>query len=143
MACHHGSNLTACHYRGMSHCRVLACDREATTAYAFWPVCGPHDDELQAGAEYRPQGSEQSALGMAAPMLLMGQQLLDLNEYIVVEPPDELAHDGDCPEGTLLPLRVRRRGDTETDITLVLPDDAIRNLAILLRKYDPGSGRGG
>lgn len=120
----------------MSHCRVLTCDREATTAFLYWPVCAHHGNELHDGAEYRPQGSEHSALGMSAPMLLMGQQLRELNEYIVVEPPRRLDHDTDCPEGTQIPLRVRRRGDTETDITLVLPDDARRNLARLLRKYD-------
>lgn len=117
----------------MAHCCVLTCDNESTKLFAFWLVCDGHHGQLEAGAEFRRQGSETSATGMAPPALVMGQQLLDLNEYLVLEPPTELIHDSDCPEGTKLPLRVRQFGGTETDLTLILPNDVLQQLAELLR----------
>jgi hypothetical protein len=120
---------------GMAHCAVLTCDSEATKAFAFWPVCEEHYLQLDSGAEYRRQGSEESATGMSAPVLLMGQSLRDLNEYIVLEPPTMLIHDSDCPDGTLFPLRVRRRGDTESDLILVLPDEVLNHLVEMFRSY--------
>jgi hypothetical protein len=72
---------------------------------------------------------------MAQPAILMGQSLRDLNEYIVLEPPTLLRHDMDCPEGAMLPLRVRRRGDSETDLTLVIPDDALKRLADMFGRF--------
>ncbi|CAN5348086.1 hypothetical protein BH09ACT8_BH09ACT8_30820 [soil metagenome] len=121
----------------MAHCSVLTCDNEATTAFAFWVVCDEHGEQLTSGSEYRRQGSEESATGMASPALLMGQSLRDLNEYIVIEPPTVLTHDSDCPEGALIPLRVRRRGDTESDLTLVLSDEVLARLADMLRRFAP------
>lgn len=126
-----------CHHADMAHCRVLTCDTEATRPYAFWPVCETHYEALTAGAEYRTQGSEESATGMATPILLMDQSLRDLNEYIVLEPPTELIHGGDCPEGAQIPLRVRRRGDSESDLVLILPDDTLRRLAQMLKRFLP------
>jgi hypothetical protein len=120
---------------GMAHCVVLTCDGEATKPYAFWPVCDEHYQQLDSGAEYRRQGTEQAATGMSGPVLLMGQSLLDLNEYIVLEPPTHLIDDSDCPDGTLFPLRVRRRGGTESDLTLVLPDDVLNHLVEMFRSY--------
>lgn len=126
----------------MSHCRVLTCDREATKYFQTYPVCDPHNDKLVGGAEYRKQSSEQSVLGTSEPMLLMGQQLLDLNEYIVLEPPHDFGSHIDCPEGKQLPLHVRRRGDTETDITLVLPPEVLTRFGTIFSKHDPESRRG-
>ncbi|BBY82949.1 hypothetical protein MPUL_41070 [Mycolicibacterium pulveris] len=116
---------------------MLMCNREATMPYAFWPVCSQHYNELDSGAEYRPQGSEQSATGMAAPVLLMGEALRDLNQYVVVEPPTRLTHSTEYPEGPLLPLRLRQLGGTEVDLTLILPDETIDRLAHIFRRLRP------
>ncbi|MGE2723555.1 hypothetical protein [Mycolicibacterium pulveris] len=121
----------------MGYCAVLKCNREATMPYAFWPVCAQHYNELDGGAEYRSQGSEQSATGVASPTLLMGESLRDLNEYTVVEPPTTLEHDMHYPEGALLRLRVKQVGGKETDMTLILPDKALTNLAALLSRHRP------
>ena len=107
--------------------------------FALRPVCREHYEELIAGAEHRLQGSEESATGMAQPAILMGESLRDLNEYIVLVPPTRLRHDSDCPEGAQLPLRVRRRGDPETDLTLVLPEDTLKRFAEMFKRFLPES----
>lgn len=88
------------------------------------PLCDEHRARLIAGEDWEPQGSQQSATGTAEPSILMGESLLALNQYVVLEAPRTIR--SGSRHGHLIPLQVRRRGDpNERELTLVIPPDML------------------
>jgi hypothetical protein len=117
----------------MTQCRVEKCMSAANEAVEPLPVAGPLCDEhrarLTAGEDWELQGSEQSAVGTSEPTVLMGDSLLALNQYVLLEPPTKLVS-GSSRHGHLVPLRVQRRGSSnEVDLTLLVGSDHLRAVA--------------
>ena len=99
-------------------------------------VCNLHKDELD-------NPNTEWMLDRDSRQVYVGDSLRDLNEYILVDSPTtftgygsarEFSHDAE--DGIHMPLRVRRRGDKEKEIILVLPSqelsDAFKHLVELL-----------
>ncbi|WP_319454543.1 MULTISPECIES: hypothetical protein [unclassified Mycobacterium] len=110
----------------MTPCNALKCLTAANETMEPLPLVGPlcddHRARALAGEDFELQGSEPSVTGTAQPTVLMGDALLSLDQYVLLEPPTELVS-GKSP-GQLVPLRVRRRGEpTDREVNLVIPDD--------------------
>jgi hypothetical protein len=106
----------------MTQCNVQKCLSAANEAVEplllAGPLCDDHRARLLAGEDWELQGSQPS-LGTAQPTVLMGDSLLGLNEYVLLEPPSSIESGGH--HGDVVPLRVHRRGE---------PDDRELNLLI-------------
>ena len=93
------------------------------------PLYDEHRAKLIAGEDWELQGSEQSAVGTSEPTILMGDSLLPLNQYVLLEPPPRLVSGG-SRHGHLVPLRVQRRGSSnESELTLLVSPDLLRAVA--------------
>jgi len=109
-------------------------------------VCAEHKATLPA-KEWILAGSEQSATGYAQPTILVDESLRALNEYVLLEPPDEVTRDGSRQYGPpeddfyseyRIPFRVRRRGDEERSFTLVIRPEMMPALAAFFCRQSPG-----
>ena len=129
----------------MTQCRVQKCMSAANEAIEPLPLAGPLCDEhrakLTAGEDWERQGSEQSAVGTAEPTILMGESLLALNQYVLLERPKRIGSGNS--HGHHVPLRVRRRGDpAERDFALVIPPDMLSDVAGFFQHLSERFGEG-
>lgn len=115
-------------------CFVVGCESSAYTVHNLTPnrewaslpaevaVCNLHKEELEnPDTEWMLERSERK--------LYVGDSLRDLNEYVLVGIPStnligyaagrEFSHGSE--DGHHLKLQVRRRGDRDKEITLVIP----------------------
>src|SRR6476620_9315758 len=111
----------------MTPCNVLECPRlaneEVEPLLLAGPLCDDHRARLLAGEDGELQGSEESATGTSPPAVLLGDSLLGLHQYVLLEPPKRLSV-GSRRHGHVVPLRVQRRGEpADREVNLVIPPD--------------------
>jgi hypothetical protein len=116
----------------MTPCNVQKCPNTANEAVepllVVGPLCDDHRARLVAGEDWELQGSEESATGTSQPTVLMGESLLALNQYVLLEAPKSIR--SGCRRGHLVPLRVHRRGDpNERELFLVISPDMLPAVA--------------
>lgn len=86
------------------------------------PLCDDHRARMLNGEDYELQRTAKTPIGMAPPTVLMGESLLALNEYVLLEPPTTLGTGG--VKGDPVTLRVQRRGaESDTEITLLIKQE--------------------
>ena len=122
-----------CHPAGMTPCNVQKCPNAANEAVEplliAGPLCDEHRARVLAGEDLEVQGSDESVTGTSQPTVLMGDSLLALNQYALLEPPTKIIS-GSSQHGHLVPLRVQRRGAaSDTELTLLVRTDQLRAVA--------------
>lgn len=133
-----------CHPSGMTPCSVQKCTSAANEAVepllVAGPLCDDHRARLLAGEDYELQGSEESATGMSQPTVLIGESLLALNQYVLLEGPQRL-NTGDSRHGHVVPLRVQRRGEgDERGLNLVIPPEMLTAVADFFQRFSKSQG---
>jgi hypothetical protein len=126
----------------MTACNVQKCLNPANETLQPLPIVGPLCDEHRARVlaveDYEVQGSEESATGTAQPTVLMGDSLLALDQYVLLEAPTKISV-GRSRHGHLVPLRVKHRGESsKPEFNLVIPPDMLPAVANL---FQPGAER--
>jgi hypothetical protein len=129
-------------------CTVVGCESSAYAPHDLTPdapwgsmpsgiaVCNLHKAELE-------KPDTEWMLDRNNRQVYVGDSLRNLNEYILVDPPTEYTGYGTgrefshtAEDGLHIPLRVRRRGDAENEIILVLTSkeltDAFKHLGEML-----------
>lgn len=95
---------------------MRAANESAEPVARAGPLCDVHREQLTAGQDWEPHPGG----GEAEPAILMGDSLLALDQYILLETPSAILRRQTI--GDHIPLRVRRRGETrERELTLVIP----------------------
>jgi hypothetical protein len=117
----------------MTPCNVLECRNTANETVEplllAGPLCDDHRARLLAGEDWELQGSEESATGTSQPAVLLGDSLLGLDQYVLLEPPNRLRV-GSRRHGHLVPLRVQRRGEpADREVNLVIPPEMLPAVA--------------
>jgi len=126
-------------------CEVVGCESSAYTPYTLrtaqeWAslpaevmVCNLHRDLLN-------EEDTEWLLVRDGRKLYVGDELRKLNEFVVLEPPSELQSWGagrefshDAGDGWHLPLKVRRRGEKPSEITLILSQENLESLRDLIK----------
>ena len=117
-------------------CKVLKCEQEAVQVVpVIGPLCVEHFKTLpNSGTEWILEpGDSLPGGGHAESMILTGEGLRELHEYLLLEVPTQLntgssrrIYTPPEPNTLQIPIRVRRRGeDIETDMTLIVRRDQL------------------
>lgn len=131
----------------MRPCTVQKCLREGTEYLRDAGYVCPEHFEVLPNQEWIRQDFAESVRGSAKPTILVGESLLALDEYVLLEAPERWIRDGgrtfnppkpDFFSEDRFPIRVRRRGEeSEREITLVIPREMFAEVAEFFSRLLP------